>query len=58
MTLKSVECKCADHKIINTFLYTEKAEAQTILKMCKKEINIALSWLDKAVKNLTMCNKS
>ena len=58
MTLKSAECSCADHRIINTFFYTEKAEVQTILKACKKEINIALSWLDEVVKTLTMCNKN
>jgi hypothetical protein len=57
MTLKSSDCSCANNEIVKTFLYTEKAEQQTIINMCKKEINIALNWLDKAVKSLTICKK-
>ena len=55
MLLKSDQCSCADHKVINILFYTEKAEFQTTLKECKKEINIALNWLDKVVKTLTIC---
>jgi hypothetical protein len=55
MTLRSTKCSCADYKIVETYFYTEKAEMQTDPKQCKKEINIALDWLDKAVNTLTMC---
>lgn len=55
MTLKSTECGCGDYKIVKAYLYTEKAELQSSIKECKKEIAIALEWLNKAVNTLTMC---
>jgi len=55
MKIKSTQCDCADYKIVKAFYYTEKAEQQTLLQDCKKEINIALNWLDKVVKTLTIC---
>ena len=58
MIFKSDQCSCADHKVINVLFYTEKAEFQTTLKECKKEINTALNWLNKVVKTLTLCNKN
>ena len=55
MKIKSNQCGCADDKIVNAFFYTEKAEQQTILNDCKKEIKTALNWLDKVVETLTTC---
>ena len=42
MILKSDQCSCADHKVINILFYTEKAEFQTTLKECKKNSSIGL----------------
>ena len=55
MKIKSTQCGCADYKIGKAFFYIEKAEQQTILYDCKKNINTALNWLDKVVETLTTC---